>query len=104
MTLAQCDLFPTASRASLLECRSNMGGPQDETELVERSRRGDLEAFNEIVAAYQDQVYNLCLRMLGSRQPAEDVAQETFLSAFRNVGRMRAPHRHLGVSQAAKGA
>ncbi len=68
-----------------------MGGPQDETELVERSRRGDLEAFNAIVVAYQDQVYNLCLRMLGSRQPAEDVAQETFLSAFRNVGRMRGP-------------
>ncbi len=68
-----------------------MGGSRDETELVERSRRGDLEAFNAIVAEYQDQVYNLCLRMLGSRQPAEDVAQETFLSAFRNVGRMRGP-------------
>ncbi len=68
-----------------------MGGSRDETELVERSRRGDLEAFNAIVVAYQDQVYNLCLRMLGSPQSAEDAAQEAFLSAFRSLGRMRGP-------------
>lgn len=61
----------------------------EESELIERSRRGDLEAFNAIVAAYQDQVYSLCLRMLGSPQAAEDVAQETFISAYRNVARMR---------------
>ena len=61
----------------------------DELELVERSRQGDLEAFNAIVAAYQDRVYNLCLRMLGSSQAAEDATQEAFLSAYRNVGRMR---------------
>src|SRR3990172_7267939 len=60
-----------------------------EPELLERSRRGDLEAFNAIVAAYQDRVYNLCLRLLGSPQAAEDATQEAFLSAYRNVGRMR---------------
>src|SRR3970282_2757748 len=61
----------------------------DELELVERSRQGDLEAFNASVAAYQDRVYNLCLRMLGSPQAAEDATQEAFLSAYRSVGRMR---------------
>lgn len=61
----------------------------DEAQLVERSREGDLEAFNAIVVAYQDRVYNLCLRMLGSPPAAEDAAQEAFLSAYRNVGRMR---------------
>ncbi len=64
----------------------------NEQELVERSRRGDLEAFNRIVLAYQDRVYSLCLRMVGSRQAAEDAAQETFLSAYRNVRRMRGPN------------
>ena len=68
-----------------------MPSPPDEATLIERSREGDLAAFNALVAAYQDQVYNLCLRMLGSQQPAEDVAQETFISAYRNVGRMRGP-------------
>ena len=63
----------------------------DEPVLVERSRQGDLEAFNRIVVTYQDQVYNLCLRMLGSPQAAEDAAQETFLSAYRNAARMRGP-------------
>jgi len=65
--------------------------PLDEPELIERSRQGDLEAFNAIVAAYQDQVYGLCLRMLGSPAAAEDAAQEAFLSAYRNVARMRGP-------------
>lgn len=61
----------------------------DEAELLERSRNGDLEAFNAIVAAYQDRVYNLCLRMLGSPPAAEDATQEAFLSAFRSVARVR---------------
>ncbi len=69
-----------------------MNTPLDEQELVERSRGGDLEAFNCLVIAYQDRVYNLCLRMLGSPQAAEDAAQETFLSAYRSVGRMRGPN------------
>ena len=69
-----------------------MNTPLDEQELVDRSRQGDLEAFNCLVLAYQDRVYNLCLRMLGSPQAAEDAAQETFLSAYRSVSRMRGPN------------
>ncbi len=66
-----------------------MAAPLDERELAERSREGDLDAFNSIVVAYQDRVYGLCLRMLGSPQAAEDAAQDAFLSAYRNAGRMR---------------
>ncbi len=61
----------------------------DEVALIERSQRGDLDAFNSIVLAYQGQVYGLCLRMLGSRQPAEDATQEAFVAAFRAVSRFR---------------
>jgi RNA polymerase sigma-70 factor (ECF subfamily) len=57
--------------------------------LIERSRRGDLDAFNALVIAYQRQVYNLCLRMLGAPQPAEDAAQDAFLAAFAAVSRFR---------------
>jgi RNA polymerase sigma factor (sigma-70 family) len=60
-----------------------------EETLVERSQGGDLAAFNALVEAYQTQVYNLCLRMLGSPQAAEDAAQETFLSAHRHLPRFR---------------
>ena len=66
-----------------------MGEAQDELDLVERSRQGDLAAFNAIVAAYQDRVYNLCLRMLGQPQAAEDATQDAFLSAYRNARNMR---------------
>ena len=61
----------------------------DEAALVERSQRGDLDAFNSLVLAYQGQVYGLCLRMLGAPQPAEDATQEAFVAAYRAVSRFR---------------
>ena len=53
--------------------------------LVARSRNGDLAAFNALVERYERAVYNLCFRLLGRREPAEDAAQEAFLSAFKGV-------------------
>lgn len=61
----------------------------DEQWLIERARRGDLEAFNTLVERYQVAVHNICLRMLGSREAAEDAAQETFLSACRSISRLQ---------------
>ncbi len=61
----------------------------DEAVLIERSQGGDLDAFNALVVVYQGQVYNLCLRMLGSQQPAEDAAQEAVIAAFRAISRFR---------------
>ncbi len=57
--------------------------------LVERARAGDLDAFNVLVDRYQRQVYNLCLRMLGTREAAEDATQDAFLSAYRRLGDFR---------------
>lgn len=56
---------------------------------MDRVRQGDLDAFNQIVAVFQDRIYNLCLRMLGSPQAAEDAAQDTFMAAYRNAGKLR---------------
>src|SRR3990170_1112020 len=61
----------------------------EEAALIERSQGGDLEAINALVLAYQVQVYNLCLRMLGSPQAAEDATQEAFIAAYRAVSRFR---------------
>ena len=61
----------------------------DDATLVERSRDGDLEAFNQIVRRYQLRVYNLSARILGDRTAAEDVAQDTFVSAYRALARYR---------------
>ena len=62
---------------------------QDDAELVGRSQRGDLTAFNLIVERYQSLVYNLAARILGDRTAAEDVAQETFISAYKAISRFR---------------
>lgn len=51
-------------------------------ELVARARQGDREAFDGLVELYTPQVYNLALRITGSREEAEDCAQEAFLRAF----------------------
>ena len=54
---------------------------------VLRARRGDQEAFAEIVYLFQDPVYNFCYRMLGESGEAEDATQETFLRVHRNLHR-----------------
>ncbi len=56
---------------------------------IKRAREGDLSAFNELVIEYQSLTVNLCLRMLGQRQAAEDAAQEAFINAWRSVGNFR---------------
>lgn len=61
----------------------------DEPDLIARSARGDLDAFNILVERYQHGLYNLCLRMLGAREPAEDAAQEAFIHAFRSISGFR---------------
>jgi RNA polymerase sigma-70 factor (ECF subfamily) len=64
--------------------------PKD-SRLVSLSQEGDLAAFNALVETYQGQVYNLCWRMLGVRQAAEDATQEAFLSAYLGIRRFRGP-------------
>ncbi|MGB2897315.1 MAG: sigma-70 family RNA polymerase sigma factor [Anaerolineales bacterium] len=54
---------------------------------IDRATQGDDDAFAQIVDNYQVPVYNLCYRMLGNKEEAEDAAQESFLRAYRNLKR-----------------
>ena len=56
---------------------------------LQRARQGDLSAFNELVLEHQGLVFNLCLRLLGQRQTAEDAAQEAFFAAWRALPSLR---------------
>lgn len=58
-----------------------------EAECLKLAQRGDQAAFTQIVETYQNPVYNLCYRMLGNPQAAEDAAQETFWRAYKNLDR-----------------
>lgn len=53
--------------------------------LIERAQGGDLTAFNSLVLRFQDPLYSLALRMLGSPQAAEDATQEAFIRAWRRI-------------------
>ena len=55
-----------------------MSAPSDR-DLIQRARRGDAEAFGELVLRYQTSVFNVCYRILHERAEAEDMTQETFL-------------------------
>lgn len=59
--------------------------PSDETRLIERLKRRDEAAFNELVREHQGPIYRLLLRMLGNAAEAEDLAQEVFVSAFKSI-------------------
>ena len=54
---------------------------------LQRAIQGDQDAFTYIVETYQRPVYNLCYRMLGDPQEAEDASQETFWRAYQALRR-----------------
>ena len=60
-----------------------------ELQLIIRSQNGDVAAFNELILHYQQMIYNVTLRMLGDRDVAADVTQDTFIAAFRGVQTFR---------------
>ena len=67
------------------------GRPLDDTEsgLVERARRGDVRAYEELVRRYQDVAFRLAYTILGSAEEAEDAAQEGFVRAYYALDRFR---------------
>lgn len=54
-------------------------------ELIRKAGAGDEHAFEQLVIAYQKPIYNLLLRMTGSREDAFDLTQETFLKAWHAI-------------------
>lgn len=60
---------------------------------VDRARQGDLEAFEEILRTRMDTVYRVSFAILGNEADARDAAQETFVSAWRQIGRLRDAER-----------
>jgi len=62
-------------------------------QIVERCRRGDSEAFAELVAAHQDAVYAVAFCNTGDPGLSEDITQETFLQAWRSLHSLRDARR-----------
>lgn len=63
-----------------------MNLPDPPPSWIRAAQQGDPQAFTSLVETYQRPVYNLCYRMLGNAEDAEDAAQETFLRAYKSLG------------------
>jgi RNA polymerase sigma-70 factor (ECF subfamily) len=61
-----------------------MNAPTDR-DLILRAKRGEIEAYGEIVTRHQTSVFNVCYRILHNRSDAEDLAQETFMRAYNRL-------------------
>lgn len=61
-----------------------MNAPSDR-DLILQARRGETEAFGELVTRYQTSVFNVCYRILHERGEAEDLAQESFIRAYNRI-------------------
>jgi len=64
-------------------------GSNDDRDLVGRARRGDREAFTQLIMQYQVPLYNMALRMVGRPDDAADIAQEAFLRAWEKIRTLR---------------
>jgi len=56
--------------------------PEDEAVLVQRARRGDLAAYDELVRRHQERIYGTIYHMTSNHEDANDLAQESFIKAF----------------------
>ncbi|MCP4078028.1 MAG: RNA polymerase sigma factor RpoE [Gammaproteobacteria bacterium] len=66
-----------------------MGSVELDSELVKRVQQGDKAAFDILVQKYQQKVVNLISRFVSDQSECYDVAQETFIKAYRALGKFR---------------
>jgi len=57
--------------------------------LIERYLAGDVDAFDQLMAAHEDRVFGVCLRIMGNRDAALDASQETFITLFRKAAQFK---------------
>ena len=71
--------------APLARLNQQQDMPSSDEELVTLSQGGDLDSFNQLVLRWERPIYALAYRVIGREEEARDVAQETFLRAFRAI-------------------
>lgn len=77
--------FPVKVNPKQSEDLTALALSADTEKLILRSREGDERAFQELYGEYSRRVLNFSYRLLGSREAAEEVLQETFISVYRNL-------------------
>lgn len=62
-----------------------MSNNSEDLSIIDRFKKGDDAAFEDLVHKHQDRICNLCRHMLGNVHDAEDAAQDTFIKAYQNL-------------------
>ena len=65
------------------------GEPRDDAALIRAYHEGDKAAFDRLVLKHKDRLFNLCYRLLGDYEEANDSAQETFIKVYRSLKKFR---------------
>src|SRR6185295_15055010 len=86
IALRQMDLEQAAPAGAMELCESR---PRAEFEFIERLKRGEAAAFEELVAERSGEIYGLLFRLTENSEEARDLTQETFLRAFQSIGGFR---------------
>jgi len=75
--------------ATLKRAAQRVHESEDDKLLVGQAQSGDREAFEQLVRRHDRDILRLAFHMLGNREEAQEVFQETFLKAYRSLGRFR---------------
>lgn len=86
MALRQLELEQAASAAAVDACDLR---PRAEAQFIERLKRGDAAAFEQLVAERSGEIFGLLFRLTENSEEARDLTQETFLRAFQSIDRFR---------------
>jgi RNA polymerase sigma-70 factor (ECF subfamily) len=82
-------VFPQGLASSVLPGNGEDLARQAERDAIAACQRGEREAFDLLVARYQRPIYRLCFRYVNNHEDANDLAQESFLKAWRGISRFR---------------
>lgn len=63
--------------------------PTDEAQLIERAKRGDLDAFEALIGQHERRAYNLAYRLTGSHEDASDIVQEALIRVYSRLADFR---------------
>ena len=61
----------------------------EDPDLIARTKRGKVEAYNILVSRWEKRIFNYLLRLVGNREDAMDLSQEVFLKAYQNLGKLQ---------------
>ena len=80
---------PVGFAAAHEAARVSAASRDDDREAILASQRGEREAFDRLVERHQREIYRLCYRYVNNHEDAADLAQDSFLKAYRAIGRFR---------------